>query len=416
MQAIIIAAGESSRFWPFNYDNTHKSQISVLGRPLLYWTIKGLVANGVKDIVIVRRPHADLANSLPEEELGAKITYVVQEKPLGSGNAIALAREYITGQFFVLWPNKVNSKELVRQMLFEQRKMSAEAVFVGAPTETPWEYGVFRLTEDSIVQEIVENPEKGKEPSDIKVLGAYLLQQDFFKSYDDVGNKHEADFVEALNMYMSKKKTALVRVPVDAPTLKHPWDLFHFLEMLSSSGYFQKKKERNVRIGRNVTIEGDVHIGENAVIKDNTIIQGPCYIGENVEIGHSNVLRGPVNLEAEVKTGAFMEIKNSIVQRGTHFHSGYIGDSVVGEECRFGAGFITANRRLDRRDIQCHVKGERVSTGRSHLGAMIGKGSAFGIHSGTMPGVMIGAESVIGPGHHIFKNLPEKSEHIARPT
>ena len=104
-----------------------------------------------------------------------------------------------------------------------------------------------------------------------------------------------------------------------------------------------------------------------------------------------------------------MEIKNSLVQEGTHFHSGYLGDSVIGKNCRFGAGFIVANRRIDRGNIKSVVKGEKVDTGLTYLGVIVGDNTRFGIHSGTMPGVLIGSDCLIGPGSLVFENLEDNT-------
>ncbi|MDO8470621.1 MAG: glucose-1-phosphate thymidylyltransferase, partial [bacterium] len=141
--------------------------------------------------------------------------------------------------------------------------------------------------------------------------------------------------------------------------------------------------------------------------KAGTTISGPCFIGDNCEIGPSNVLRGPLSIEQGVKTGAFCEIKHSIVQEGTHFHSGYVGDSIIGRNCRFGAGFATANRRLDRNTIEAQVKDKKVDTKLSSLGVVVGDGTHFGIHTGTMPGVFVGSECRVYPGTLVFENIAD---------
>ncbi|MDP2663961.1 MAG: DapH/DapD/GlmU-related protein, partial [bacterium] len=161
--------------------------------------------------------------------------------------------------------------------------------------------------------------------------------------------------------------------------------------------------------GENVVIEGEVFIGDNVNVGANTFISGPCFIGKNSKIGASNVLRGPVNLEEGVVTGAFAEIKNCLVQKGTHFHSGYFGDSVIGENCRFGAGFVTANRRIDRGNIKALVKDKKIDTGLTYFGMVAGNDSSFGIQSGTMPGTLIGSNCVIGPGALVFENLGDNT-------
>ena len=115
-----------------------------------------------------------------------------------------------------------------------------------------------------------------------------------------------------------------------------------------------------------------------------------------------------------MRTGALMEIKHSIVQEGTVFHAGYIGDSIVGKNCRFGAGFVAGNVRLDKQLVQVEVRDKKIDTHLVKLGAVIGDNSVFGIHSGTMPGVLVGANCKIGPATHVFESLQDGNTLYAK--
>src|SRR3989344_4740069 len=386
MQAIILAAGESSRFWPLNHG--HKSQIKLLGRPLIFWTIKALAENGVKDIALIISPsNTTLKEDLKTVagDLNVKLTYFVQEKPLGTGNAISLAKDFIKEPFFLVWGAKAFAKEIIAKMLEKYRGEGLSAIFVGSKTDSPWDYGIFKLNGDNIL-EIVENPKKGKEPSKIKQAGIYLLEPAYFDYYQKLPKHHEADNIDTLNIYLKEKKACLLLWENDIPSLKYPWNVLSISRIMLESESFQN------------------YVSPAATIGTNVVIKGKVYIGDNCQIGDNNVLRGPLNLEKNVKTGAFFEIKNSVVQEGTHFHSGYVGDSVIGKNCRLGAGFITANRRLDRGNIKSVVKGKKIDTGLTYFGAAVGDNSSFGIHAGTMPGILIGSNSVIGPGSLVSEN------------
>jgi len=404
MQAIILAAGESSRFWPLN--RQHKSQIKILGRPLIYWTIKGLEEKGIKDIVIVISPSSFLKEELAGSDLTSNISYTIQEKPLGTGNAVFQAKDLIKEPFFIIWPYKIDSKELVTQILEKYEKDNLEAVLVGNQTGKPWEYGILRIERDKVL-EIVENPKPGEEPSQIKLSGNYLLGPDFFSYYQNLTNHHEEDLIDALNIYIKDKKTGFILLDKKISSLKYPWDVLELVKVQMESKYFKNYISPSASVGKNVVISGQVYISDNVVIGDNSIITGPCYFGSNAKIGVNNIFRGPVNIEKDVITGAFTEIKNSLIQEGTHIHSGYFGDSVIGKDCRFGAGFITANRRIDRSNIITVVKGKEVDTGLSYFGNIIGDNTRSGINSGTMPGVLIGSNCLIGPGTIVFQNLED---------
>ena len=408
MQAVIIAAGESSRFWPLN--KQHKSQIKVLGKSLAYWTIKSLSEKGIKDIVLVVSPNSLLKDELFSivENSGVKLSFVIQEKPLGTGNAVFQAKEFIKEPFFIFWPYKISAGEIAENILNLVEKTKAQIVLTGLETNTPWDYGILKIENNKVV-EIVENPEKGKEPSNIKVLGAYFLQPDFFDYYQKIKKHHPEDFVDGLNLYIKEKNTGLIILEKDVPALKYPWELLGVLRIKLKSNQFQNYISSNAQIGKNVAMNGNIYIGDNVIIGENTVISSSCYIGDNCKIGACNVFRGPVNLEKNVFTGSFTEIKNCLIQEGTHLHSGYFGDSIIGKNCRFGAGFIVANRRIDRQNIKSMVKGKKIDTGLTYFGMVVGDNTRFGIHSGTMPGALIGSNCTIGPGTLVFENIEDNT-------
>jgi bifunctional UDP-N-acetylglucosamine pyrophosphorylase/glucosamine-1-phosphate N-acetyltransferase len=75
-------------------------------------------------------------------------------------------------------------------------------------------------------------------------------------------------------------------------------------------------------------------------------------------------------------------------------HQNYVGDSIIGEECNFGAGTKIANLRLDKKNVT--VAG--IDTKRRKLGAIIGDRVETGINACINTGSMIGNNTHIGPG------------------
>ena len=369
--------------------------------------MKGLVEKDIRDIIIIIRPDSKLDEELGplSAELKARLSFIVQEKPLGTGDAISRASDLIKEPFFIFWPYKIQSKKVAEKVLAKKAEGNV-AVLVGTKTTTPWDYGILKFEGERAVG-IIEKPEPGQEPSDIKVIGTYFLGPDFFDYYQRVKH-HPTDFVDALNLYIKEKKAGFVILDKEPPPLKYCWELLGIMKEtleLNKQSYISP----SASLGKNVVIEGEVFIEDNVTVGANTFISGPCFIGKDSKIGASNVLRGPVNLEEGVVTGAFAEIKNCLVQKGTHFHSGYFGDSVIGENCRFGAGFVTANRRIDRGNIKALVKDKKTDTGLTYFGMVAGNDSSFGIQSGTMPGTLIGSNCVIGPGALVFENLGDNT-------
>jgi len=396
-----LAAGESSRFWPLNYQ--HKSLLILGGRPLILHALEGLKRAGIREAVVIQGSKKDIERELKNYSAPLRIRYVVQPKPLGTGDALRRAEGLIKGPFVVIGGHKIDLDDYLPRLI---KKYAGRIVFVGTRTSTPWEFGIAKFKSGKVV-EIVENPAKGKEPSDVKTSETYVFPKEIFGYLKKVPPKEDA-LIDAMNLFIKEKRADLVLTAKSPISLKYPWNALDALDIFLNSKNFKKKIASSAFIGRNVVIKGRVYIGKNASVGDNSVLTGPCYIGDGCKIGAANVFRGPVSLEKEVTTGAFFEIKNSIVQAGTHFHSGYLGDSVIGKDCRFGAGFITANRRLDRESIKSLVKGKKIDTGITYLGAIVGEKTSFGIHTGTMPGVLIGSNSLVGPGTLIFDNIKDK--------
>lgn len=402
-QAVILAAGESSRFWPLN--SKHKSLFKAMGRPLVWYTIQGLKKAGISDIIIVQGPKKEIGKTLKDYEVRAR--FVVQKRPLGTGDAIFQAREFIKGSFLVIGPHKADLYKYLPLLLQKSKKNPGGVTLVGVKTSSPWDYGILKLRGNKVAG-IVENPLKGKEPSDIKATETYVLPADYFDFYEKLPLK-EDNLIRAINSIIEKRGADFILLKEDSVSLKYPWQILNLSKIIFNSGYFKKSISSSAKISKNVVINGEVFIGKNAVILENTVINGPCYIGDNSRIAANNILRGPVILEEGVMTGAFCEIKNSLVGKNTHFHSGYVGDSIIGENCRFGAGFITANRRTDRNNIKSLIKAEKIDTGLTYFGTVVGDNTRFGIHSGTMPGILIGSGCLIGPGTLVFENIGDNT-------
>ncbi|HJN62209.1 MAG TPA: DapH/DapD/GlmU-related protein, partial [Candidatus Parcubacteria bacterium] len=280
-------------------------------------------------------------------------------------------------------------------------------VFLASKTDRPWEFGILDFKESGKILRVVENPKKGREPSKIKTNEVYLIPPNFL-NYCKKVPLTEDSLIKAFNLFIKKEGAKAVVLKEETISLKYPWETLKALNFLLKSKHL-KRKILSKSLGKNVILEGKVYIGKNVQIRENTVIKGPCYIGDNCQIGSNNLVRGSVNLEKGVVTGSFAEIKNSLFQENSHIHSGYFGNLILGRNCRFGAGFISANRRLDREEIKSMVKGKKIGTGLTYFGGVIGDNSYFGIRVSLMPGVLVGSGCKIGPNSLILENIPDKT-------
>ena len=400
MKAVILAAGESSRFKPLS-ENRHKGLTEVLGKPIIEHTIEELRDAGVDEVIVVQGPNRDIENQIDSAD-----HYVIQEEPKGMGNALRQAKDLLDGDFLVLTPYRANASKFFRPMI-EKAEEDSEIVFVSTPTDEPGKYGILDLKEGKAV-DMIEKPDPEDAPSNRKVVGMYLLNESFFDHLDEV-EEWEYQFEDALSRQMEENPASVLEIEEETNSIKYPWDLFSVLEELME-GRSQKISEE-ASIADSAEIKGDVIVEDGANILENAVIKGPAYIGENVTVGNNALIRDHVALEKGCTAGANTEIKNSVMQPGSSIHSGFIGDSVIGMNTGIGAETVIANREFrkngERPEIESDLIGKDYSkeSGRSFLGAIIGDDVDIGVNVSIMPGIQIGSDAKIGPGTVVKENI-----------
>jgi len=403
MQAVILAAGENSRFWPLN--KKHKSLIKIMSKPLIWYTIEGLKKNGIKNLIIVQGERRDIEEELKNHDLGVNIKYIIQSEPKGMGDAILKTKDLLEEQFFVLNAERFDAEDYIKPVLEKYKSSSVNIILSGVKTLTPQLFGILELDGD-IVKNIVEKPEKGKESSDIRVIGIYFLSKEFL-NYCQKVSENMYSFEDALRLYMKEKEMRAVIIEKEPASLKYPWHLFEVTKFLMDKYLTKTKISKTAKIAKSAIIQGNVYIGENVRIFENAVIKGPCCIGDNSVIGNNALVRHYSNLESKALVGTNVEVTRSIFQEDVHCHSGFFGDSIFGKNCRVGAGTVAANIRIDRKEIKTVVKGEITGTGRDSLGVIVGDNSKIGVNCSLMPGILIGSNCQIGPASVVSENIED---------
>ena len=411
MQAVILAAGNSSRFSPYNGNLSHKSLVSIMGKPILIHTIESVVKSGIKEVILVVSRDPEIKKILRDgKDYGVEITYVVQENPTGAGNGLLLAERFIKDDFFLLNASRVDFDEYGEVMLSKKNK-DTEVVLVGKKQEIAQKYGVLKVEEDNVL-DLIEKPAEKDKASDIRLIGVYLFSKDFFKSLKETKDEHYR-LEDAISVSARGGKVKFALTDTAAPSLKYSWDLLELKNYILSKTKGQKIAASS-RIAESAEIIGDVFIEENTVVMEGAKIKGPCFIGRNSIVGNNAIVRNFTDIEENCTVGAYAEVKNTLIMKKTKIHSGFIGDSIIGENVRIGAQFATANVRLDRKNVNTIVKEKKVDTSLKSLGAMIGNNVKIGIKSSTMPGIIIGENSVIGPATVVRKNVAQGVRYYSK--
>ncbi|HPM08757.1 MAG TPA: NDP-sugar synthase [Candidatus Pacearchaeota archaeon] len=409
MQAIILAAGQSSRFWPLN--RKHKSLLKIMGKPLIVHLLDSLKLGGIKDIIIVQGPSQDISEELKSyKNPGLKIRYVIQQEALGMGDALFKTKDLIKGRFIVLTVEQMDLCDILKKN--KKEIISGKPLVFAEKTDTPELFGILDLKGNKVLG-IVEKPKKGTEPSDYRATGVYILEKDFFDFYNRV-EKSIYDFEEALTLYAKKEDLRVLILKQSCSlTLKYPWHLFDYARFLMDKK-LKRYISKTAKIDKTAKIAGDVYIGDNVRIFENSVIKGPCYIGNNSIVGNNVLIREYCNIEANSLIGASSEITRTIIQGDIECHSAFMGDSIISQGCKFGFGCVTANVRNDREKIFSNVKGENIDTKKKSLGLICGNNTRSGVRSYFMPGKMVGNDCMIGPGTPIMENVLDNTKIFAK--
>lgn len=409
MQAILLAAGQSSRIHPFS-NGMHKSMIRILGKPLLQHTIEKLKTKNVTDIIIVVGKDQVIESYFGDgKKFGVSITYVLQETPEGAGNAILLAKRHLRGDFLLLNSYHVEIDKFIDQLVLAKTEAN-DGVLLVKQKENTWDYGVVKV-EDGRVNGLIEKPQKGNEPSNLCIVGVYLLSLEFIATLEKTPQEHY-QLETALDGYVKDHNITFVETSENTVVLKYPWDLLSVKDYLLST--LKKYVADNAEIAPSAEIIGEVYIDENAKIMENVVIKGPCFIGKDVFVGNSAILRDGVDMEDKSVIGANMEVKNSLIMENSKTHSGFLGDSVIGSDSRIGAGFCTANLRIDRATVKATINDKKIDTGLKSLGAMIGNNTRIGVKASTMPGVIIGNDVSVGPSTTVLHNISDGKKYYTK--
>ncbi len=191
--------------------------------------------------------------------------------------------------------------------------------------------------------------------------------------------------------------------PSPAPfRIKYSWDLLSCQEQFGEiiAGGNQGYAESNA------VIKGKVSIGKGTIIKSGAYLDGNIITGENCIIGPNCFIRGACSIGDSCRIGNAVEIKNSILGNNVNVsHLSYVGDSIIGDGCNLGAGFISSNLRHDSATAVTRLLGEKISTGRIKLGAIVGDGVHTGVHTSVYPGRKIWPGLTTLPGKVIDRDI-----------
>jgi NDP-sugar pyrophosphorylase family protein len=171
--------------------------------------------------------------------------------------------------------------------------------------------------------------------------------------------------------------------------------------------WLRENARRSIRgqVDSRAIVDGDVIVEPGAIVAAGGHIEGPALICAGAHIRPHAYLRDHVLIGPGSKIGHCSEVTRSVIMtRSMATHMTFIGDSIVGSHVNIGSSCVTANLRVDRevtepatQEISVLVNGDRVPTGQTKFGSIIGDHSRIAALLSLAPGTLLGAGTVIYP-------------------
>ena len=407
MKAVVSAAGEGVRMSPLTR-NRSKHMLPVGGKPILHHVLETIKRCGIKEILMVVGYKKEVIRDYFQDgtDMGLRITYLFQERALGTASAVILAEDHVNEDFLGVNGDLLFTDEALRTLL-KAHKGKPAATIASAKVDEPSNYGMIERDGDRVTR-LVEKPRSDDVSNKLANTGMYVFSPEIFKSIKEISRsiRGEYELTDAIMRLIEKGnivKTAEIQAK-DWFDVGRPWDLLE----ANRRAILQSDFRIEGIVEEGVHLVGPVKVGRGARVRSGAYVEGPSIIGDESDVGPNCYIRFHTTLGKGTRIGNACEVKNSLIMDGTHVgHLSYIGDSVIGSECNLGAGTLLGNLRLDDKTVKVKVRDRVIDSGRRKLGAIIGDKVKTGINASLMPGVKVGNNSWVGPGVVLHEDLPD---------
>lgn len=346
MKAVVMAGGKGTRLRPLSCD-LPKPMVPILNRPMLEHILELLKKHGITDVIITicYLPEQIMAYFGDGSEWGMRITYFIEETPLGTAGSVHNAAELLDETFLVISGDALTDFDLTTAIRYHREK-KALATQILTRVAVPLEYGVVITDVNGRIRQFLEKPSWSEVFSDTVNTGIYVLEPRIFSFYE-AGK--EVDFSKDLFPYLLKKGEPLFGYIADGY-----WSDIGNLEQYRLSHFDLLDGKVGIRFdGRRLA--DDIWIGSGTIIEPGATLKGPCYIGRNCYISSTAAIGEYTIIGDNCTIQAQAGVKRSVLWRNVY----------VGRGCEV-KGAILADRVVLKQDCQILE------------GAVVGKGSTIG--------------------------------------
>jgi NDP-sugar pyrophosphorylase family protein len=330
--AVVLAAGESRRFWPLSA-RAHKSLFVLEGKSLLERTLRSLADAGLERFVIVQSPTSATAirpsDVLPETIGGRPIDYVEQPEPAGQGDALIRCAELLADRFLLVQPENINAGTVAGE--FAAEPDAGQAVTVAVTPRADWPLYAVVDHDGPVLKAIVEKPQSAPEPTPLCNMGIYRLHRDFLDYLREVKPGPYA-MITAIGRAADDGRARITRSAAPFLPLKYPGHLWGHLRSLHDGELPGNEQTGRVIVAPDAVIGPQSHL-DNAIVGSNVTIGASTRTTpvkhwddlDAVVVGPDAVVGARVTLGRGVRVGA-----GSVVRDGARIDEDVPDDAIVG--------------------------------------------------------------------------------------
>jgi len=298
MKAVLLAAGKGQRLSPIS-DKTSKLMIIIHGKPFLEYIINDLIDVGISEICIVV---GNLGNQIRDyfgngNNFGIKIEFVVQEKPLGTADALRYAEKFVGNNSFLLYlPDTILSDGLVTY--FDKMIRTNSEIHLLASNvlkKNTSDVGTMEIDKNKVIK---INEKSCNASSNLAWAGiAFFKSNLIFKLINtlSLSTRGEYEITEAMNKIFDNNKEIEFQTSEKFIDLGTPKGLFEVMKFLLAQLPSTYKNIQNVSliqpvfIGKNTTICKGCTIGPFVSIEENVKIKNNIKISNSFVLNNSNI-------------------------------------------------------------------------------------------------------------------------------
>lgn len=381
LEIVILAAGQGTRM---------RSALPKVLHPIAGNSMLGHVIHSARQLD-PQRIHVVIghgADAVRERLAADDLNFVLQDKQLGTGHAVAQAVPFITANTVLILYGDVPLIEVETLQRLLKQVAPQQLGLLTVELDDPTGYGRIVRNADGQVTAIVEQKDANEAQRAITEGNTGILAVpaerlgDWTSRLSNNNAQGEYYLTDVIAMAVADGLVVATEQPLDAMEVQGANDRRQLAELerhyqlraarrLMAQGVTLRDPARfdvrgEVSVGRDVVIdinvilegkvviEDDVIIGPNCVIKDSTLRKGVvikanshldgAVMGEGSDAGPFARLRPGSVLEARAHVGNFVELKNAhLGEDAKAGHLTYLGDAEVGARTNIGAGTITCN-------------------------------------------------------------------------